>query len=80
MEVNLVVEALKFMALGMGTVFTFLILMIVAMNLQSKIVHRFFPEPNQGSTAAVTPKADDSKAKKVAAISAAIMHHKKING
>ncbi len=76
-EVNLVVEALKFMALGMGTVFLFLILMIVSMNLQSIIIHKFFPEPNQGTAPTV---ADNSKTNKIAAITAAIMHHKKMNG
>lgn len=76
-EVNLVVEALKFMALGMGTVFLFLVLMIIAMNVQSIIIHKFFPEPNQGTATTV---AKESKTNKIAAITAAIMHHKKLNG
>jgi oxaloacetate decarboxylase gamma subunit len=46
MEVNYIFEGLKIMLLGMGTVFSFLVIMIVMMNLMSKIVHRFFPEPN----------------------------------
>jgi oxaloacetate decarboxylase (Na+ extruding) subunit gamma len=70
---NLVFEGFKFMVLGMGTVFAFLILMIIAMNLQAYIVRKFFPEP--------VPVPQDSKNKskqsaKIAAISAAIMHHK----
>ena len=79
METSMVVEAAKFMALGMGTVFTFLILMIVAMNLQSRIIHRFFPEPNQDAASATDAQATN-KNNKIAAITAAIMHHKKING
>jgi len=74
---NLVFEGFKFMALGMGTVFSFLILMIVAMNIQSYIVHKFFPEPEPvvpGST-----KKNNDKAK-VAAISAAISHHNNVKG
>ena len=69
---NLVFEGFKFMLLGMGTVFSFLVLMIVAMNLQSYIIHKFFPEP--------IPTADSSSSKtnksaKIAAATAAIMHH-----
>jgi len=74
MEVNLVVEGLKFMVLGMSIVFLFLVLMIIAMNVMSKIVHRYFPEPQAAETKAPAPAAD--KLKKVAAIAAAIHHHK----
>jgi len=72
---NLVFEGFKFMLLGMGTVFSFLILMIGAMNLQSYIIHKFFPEP------VVTPKSNSAKnntGAKIAAISAAITHHKNV--
>ena len=77
MEVNLVFEGFKFMVLGMSIVFLFLILLIVSMNVLSKVVHRYFPEPQ--APAAVTsdsPVADTLK--KVAAIAAAI-HHDKLN-
>jgi len=76
MEVNLVLEGFKFMLLGMTTVFLFLILMIVMMNLQSKIIHRYFPEPQK---APPSPARTQNVNKKIAAISAAIMHHKKMN-
>jgi len=75
MEVNLVAEGLKFMMLGMGIVFLFLVLMIIAMNVMSKIIHRYFPEP-QGTpkqSASSVPTGDMRK--KVAAIAAAIHHH-----
>ena len=72
METNLILEGFKFMGLGMGTVFSFLIIMILAMNLMSIIVHRFFPEP-QASTATDTKK---DKKKITAAIAAAISHHR----
>jgi len=74
---NLVFEGFKFMALGMGTVFSFLIIMIVSMNLQSYIIHKFFPEPiptPPGSTKKTNTNA------KIAAISAAIEHHKNVKG
>lgn len=73
---NLVFEGFKFMLLGMGTVFSFLILMIGAMNLLSYFIHKFFPEP--------IPKAADNgssktnKNAKIAAATAAIMHHQNV--
>ena len=71
---NLVFEGFKFMVLGMGTVFAFLILMILAMNLQSYIVHKLFPEP----VAKPDSSAKSNNSAKVAAISAAIQHHKNV--
>ncbi|MFC2074135.1 OadG family protein [Campylobacterota bacterium] len=74
---NLVFEGFKFMILGMGTVFAFLTLMIIAMNIQSYIIHKFFPEPEP-----IVPgsSAKSNKSAKVAAISAAISHHKNVKG
>ena len=74
---NLVFEGFKFMILGMGTVFSFLTLMIIAMNLQSYVIHKFFPEPEP-----IVPgsSAKSNKGAKVAAISAAISHHKNVKG
>lgn len=44
MELNLVVEGLKFMVLGMVTVFLFLILMVIVLNFQSKLLNKLFPK------------------------------------
>ncbi|HFU74479.1 MAG TPA: pyruvate carboxylase [Helicobacteraceae bacterium] len=74
METNLIVEGFKFMALGMGTVFLFLLLMIVVMNVMSAFIHRFLPEPVEAATPPVTV---DNKSKVIAAITAAISHYKK---
>jgi len=73
METNLVLEGFKFMGLGMGTVFLFLIVMIISMNLMSIIIHKFFPEPEASATPSAAPK--DNK-KVIAAITAAIKHHR----
>ncbi len=78
MEVNLVAESLKFMMLGMGVVFTFLIIMIFVLKAQKVFLTRFFPEkennikPNKASSTNNTAK--------VAAIVAAIQHHKNLKG
>lgn len=74
METNLIVEGFKFMGLGMGTVFLFLIILIVSMNILSTVVHKFFPEPHQNPDAPVTQKKDNKKV--IAAITAAISHHR----
>ena len=62
------------MALGMGTVFAFLVILILMMNMMSKIVHDFFPEPQ----AEVNPPAENKQDNKkvIAAITAAIAHHR----
>jgi len=78
METNLVVEGLKFMFLGMGTVFLFLVVMILLMNLQAKVIKCMFPEPNKGSVpVSAAAKTQQSKNNKVAAIVAAIIEDKK---
>jgi oxaloacetate decarboxylase gamma subunit len=74
-ETNLVVEGIKFMFLGMGAVFLFLALMIITMNVMSYIIHKFFPEPQASAKPNVAPAQDNKKI--VAAITAAIAHHRK---
>ena len=76
METNLVIEGLKFMGLGMGTVFTFLIIMIVLMNVMSIIIHKFFPEPKQNEESSKGTNGANDKTKVAAAITAAIKHHR----
>jgi oxaloacetate decarboxylase (Na+ extruding) subunit gamma len=75
-EVNLVVEGVKFMVLGMSTVLVFLIILIGAMMAQAKIITKYFPEPKAAPT---TLKQTTKNNNKIAAISAAITHHKNTN-
>ena len=75
METNLVMEGVKFMFLGMGTVFAFLIIMILCINLMSYVIHRFFPEPQASVNAQSVGTPQDNK-KIIAAITAAIAHHR----
>lgn len=74
-ETNLIIEGFKFMGLGMGTVFIFLIIMIIAMNIMSVIIGKFFPEPKPSESTAVKTQENNNN-KVVAAISAAIQHHR----
>ncbi len=74
METNLILEGFKFMGLGMGTVFSFLIIMILAMNLMSIIIHKYFPEPQASNAGSSGTKKDNKKT--IAAITAAITHHR----
>ena len=74
METNLILEGFKFMGLGMGTVFLFLIIMIASMNAMSYVIHKFFPEPQSNVDTSVNNKKDNKKI--VAAITAAISHHR----
>lgn len=81
MEINLVSEAIKFMFLGMGIVFLFLVVMIYVLKLQGFLVQKFFPQQETKVSTTVQakkPTANTTKddANVVAAISAAIQHHK----
>lgn len=68
----MILEAVKYMILGMGIVFVFLYLMVIVLDLQHKLVEKYFPEKEEGGE---TPSKKD-KLKKVAAITAAIHHMK----
>ncbi|MEN8304131.1 MAG: OadG family protein [Campylobacterota bacterium] len=73
METNLILEGFKFMGLGMGIVFTFLVVLIISMNILSVVTHKFFPEPQPSAT---PPEAKKDNKNIIAAITAAIAHHR----
>ena len=73
-DVNLILESVKFMVLGMAVVFAFLTLLIIVVNIQAKLIKKFFPE--EISTASATqPQANE--AEHVAAIIAAVTEFRK---
>ncbi len=79
MQIDLVSEALTFMLLGMGIVFVFIILMIIAMNILRAFVQRCFPDDTSGpaagstgSTASAAQVASQKSNNKIAAIIGAI--------
>ncbi|QDF29019.1 OadG family protein [Halarcobacter anaerophilus] len=83
METNLIAEAVKFMVLGMGIVFMFLIVMVYALKLQAKIVGKYFPQKRvEPAKPKATTEASNNTANtaKIAAIIAAVQHHKNLKG
>ena len=79
MEVNLITEALKFMALGMGVVFSFLIILIFVLKAQAALFTKFLPAEEKTVAKKPTASASNDSAK-VAAIVAAVQHHKNLKG
>lgn len=82
METNLIAEALKFMALGMGIVFLFLIVMVYALKLQAKIIAKYFSKEEKPKVVKpiTTGKTKTNESAKIAAIVAAVQHHKNLKG
>ena len=78
MEVNLIGESLKFMVLGMSTVFMFLVLLVFVLNVQAKIIMKYFPSKegnyNDNSTSELLQKDNFAV---VAAIAASIRSYNK---
>jgi oxaloacetate decarboxylase gamma subunit len=79
-EVNYVLEALKFMVLGMGVVFLFLIILVKAIELQAYLINKYFPEEEIKPPTMPTPVAsssDEEESARVAAIIAAVSEFRK---
>jgi len=71
-EVNYVMEALKFMALGMGVVFLFLFILVQVVELQASLIAKYFPE-NASKKTPTAPAVDtEDENRRVAAIIAAV--------
>jgi oxaloacetate decarboxylase gamma subunit len=71
-EVNYVVEALKFMVLGMGVVFLFLFVLVKVVELQAKLIAKYFPENAPKTPAAPVGNITEDENRRVAAIIAAV--------
>jgi len=79
-EVNYVLEALKFMVLGMGVVFLFLVILVKAIELQAYIINRYFPDEETKTPTIPTPAVSSSEEEeraRVAAIIAAVAEFRK---
>ena len=81
METNLVAEVIELLLVGMGIVFAFLIIAVYM--TQGKILRKFFPqEEMQTQTINVVLEANvtNTEAAKIAAVIAAVQHHKNLKG
>ena len=75
-EVNMLAESFKFMILGMGVVFFFLIVLVQVVKIQAKIIAKYFPD-EEPPAAAPAPTADSDESARVAAIIAAVTEFRK---
>ena len=81
METNLVAQVVELLLVGMGIVFTFLILAVFM--TKGKILKKFIPqEEMQTQTINVVLEANvtNTEAAKIAAVIAAVQHHKNLKG
>ena len=72
---NLILESIKFMVLGMSVVFLFLTILVVVVNLQAKLIAKFFPEEPSAPT--TNKNNDKNDAHHVAAIVSAVTEFRK---
>jgi len=79
MEVDMIVEALKFMVLGMGVVFTFLYIMVLSIRVQAYIVRKYFPDkaPAHIPASAASAASNADEKARVAAVIAAVTEFRK---
>ena len=80
MEINLIAESVKFMFLGMGVVFAFLTIMIFVLKAQGAILTKYFPAENKVVNVTLKDTIKQNDAAKMAAIVAAVQHHKNLKG
>ncbi len=73
----MILEAVKYMILGMGVVYLFLTLMVWVLDLQHKLLLKYFPDSFAEPSTEAPQQSKREKLKKVAAIAAALHHMKK---
>ncbi len=76
METSLLGEGLKFLILGMTTVYLFLYLMVIILKLESKIIKKYFSKNNQTSLS-LSNKNINNNDEIIAVITAVITEYRK---
>jgi oxaloacetate decarboxylase gamma subunit len=69
-------QGFNLMAFGMGTVFVFLTLLVIATSMMSSFICKFFPEAEQESKPSVASAKQKDEQQVVSAIMAAIKLHR----
>lgn len=78
MQETIMQQGLDLTLFGMGTVFVFLTVLVIATAIMSSIVQRFFPEPEPPIASAAGPASTGvTDPKLLAIIKAAIEQHRK---
>ncbi len=81
MDVNMTIEGLKYMVLGMTTVFLFLLLIIFILKIQTKILHKLFPQKSLHVPSVKKVQKDlvasNDEEEIIAVITAALIEYKK---
>jgi oxaloacetate decarboxylase (Na+ extruding) subunit gamma len=83
MQGGMMAQAVELMVYGMGTVFVFLGLLVLAISLMSGLINRYFPQPEPAPVAARLHSPGETVGAEldpgvVAVITAAIHRHRKI--
>lgn len=79
MQNELIAQGLSLMSLGMGVVFVFLTLLVLATGAMSKMITHYFPDPLPLTSTSSPPAPSDSSQtdpRILAAIKAAIAEHR----
>ncbi|MDG6450980.1 oxaloacetate decarboxylase subunit gamma [Glaesserella parasuis] len=80
-ETELITEGLNLMFVGMGFVMLFLLLLILAIQLMSHLINRYFPEPVVETTQPSPQPAIPNDLERLRpVIVAAIAHHRRTQG
>ena len=69
-------SGIELMFAGMGIVFLFLTMLVVAINMMSSLLQRFFPDAPAGQMAATTSLSSGIDKSIIAAITAAVNQHR----
>jgi oxaloacetate decarboxylase gamma subunit len=77
MQETLLQQGLDLTLFGMGIVFAFLLLLVIATGIMSRVISRYFPEPELAKPSAGTA-AGDARLRAIA--KAAIEQHRKRKG
>jgi oxaloacetate decarboxylase gamma subunit len=77
LNVDLISTAIEYMALGMGVVFLFLLIMVEVLKIQALVIQKFNKQSDVAFSSSSTKNNKDDKSKKIAAASAAIAFHNK---